>query len=477
MQELSSRQLHSVLGDFTFFSHFSVDRLSTCDASNMSFLCWPNGAPCLIANLYLQSLLKSRGRTRNGLSRKGRKGGSMGDFAGKVAQLLRRCYREKIDPINLTDNNFRDFIVEIRLEKSELNSAQYKKNENSVIATGRVWLDFLVFVGGFYRNKNFVSPTGMIRAREETYVIKAQGGKNVTKNYLTHHSFGRPHREHHRDPITNDQIRLLKTANRKDKTPDFVKVRRNVMIELFTDLGPRRGELANLRVKDVRNALAMETPVLRLDTLKREEGAERYVPIFMPTLQKIDQFIDGDRRKLMRKVYKGGKDHGFVFVSARTGKPLSAAVFSNEILALRKLAGIEPQVCTHMFRHAMITRVFTHYISRHELNNADDFRRALLDTKTFLAEIVSWTGHLDPKSVEYYINLAFRNLASYTETLTSAHLTMAMDKYFQLEEELLDKLEEGMPVAEYKKELKALKELAHKDFEISEKRESSLQNN
>ncbi|WP_433885385.1 tyrosine-type recombinase/integrase [Pseudomonas vranovensis] len=474
MQTLGNRQLHSLLGDFTFFDHFSVDRLSTCDASNMSFLCWPNGTPCLIGNLYLQSLLKSRGRTRNGLSRKGRKGGSMGDFAGKVAQLLRRCYRDKIDLINLTDKNFRDYIIEIRQEKAEFNPAQNKKTENSVIATGRVWLDFLVFVGGFYRNKNFVSPSGMIRAREETYIIKVRGGRNVSRSYLTHHSFGRPHREHHRDPITNDQIKLLKAANRKDKAPDFVKMRRHVMIELFTDLGPRRGELANLRVEDVRNALKMETPVLRLDTLKREEGAERYVAIFMPTLQKIDQFIDGDRRKLMRKVYKGGRDHGFVFVSSRTGKPLSAAVFSNEILALRKLAGIESQVCTHMFRHAMITRVFTHFISRHELNNADDFRRALLDTKTFLAEVVSWTGHLDPKSVEYYINLAFRNLSNYTETLTSAHLTMAMDKYFQLEEELLERLEEGMPVAEYKKKLKALKELAQKDFEISEKRESSL---
>ncbi|MOA63705.1 hypothetical protein D3C78_1895260 [compost metagenome] len=51
---------------------------------------------------------------------------------------------------------------------------------------------------------------------------------------------------------------------------------------------------------------------------------------------------------------------------------------------------------------------------------------------------------------------------------------MAMDKYFELEEELLEQLEEGMPVAEYKKNLKALKELAQQDFETAEKRESSL---
>lgn len=474
METVTSRQLHSLLGDFQLFSHYSVGRTSTRDASNMSFLCWPNGSPCLIGNLYMQSLLNSRGRTRNGLSRKGRKGGSMGGYAGMVGQLLKRCYRDQIDPINLTDKTFSNYITEIRKEAADYNPAQPKKTQNSVIATGKVWLDFLVFVGNFYRNKQFVSEVGTIRAREEKYYIKVRGGKSIAKTYLWHYSFGEPHREHHRDPITSEQIKLLKKANRKDNASDFVKARRQVMLDMFTDTGARRTELANLKVEDIRNALALPEPMLRMDTLKREDGAERFVPVFKQMLRKVDQFIDGERRKLMRKVYKGGKDHGFVFVSSRTGKPLSSAAFSNEILALRKLAGIESQVCAHMFRHAMITRVFTNFIARHELNNPDDFRRALLDTQTFIAEVISWTGHLDTKSVEYYINLAFRDLANYTETLSSAHLTMAMDKYFALEEELMEQLEEGMSVAEYRKQLKELKELAQQDFDIAEKRSSSL---
>lgn len=474
MQAVTSKKLHSLLGDFTFFSHFSVDRLSTCDASNMSFICWPNGSPCLIGNLFMQSLLTSGGRGRNGVSRKGSKGGTMAGYAGHVGQLLKRCYRDNVDPINLTDRLFSDYIVEIREEPAAYNPAQGKKSENSVIATGKVWLDFLVFVGTFYRNKNFVSKTGTIRAREETYYIQVRGGRRIAKTYLWHHSFGKPHREHHRDPVTSEQIQMLRAANRKDKTTDFVKMRRLVMIELFTDLGPRRGELANLKVQDVRNALRLDTPVLRLDTLKREEGAERFVPILAPTLRKLDQFIDGPRRKLMRKAYKGGKDHGYVFVSSRTGKPLNDTRFSNEILSLRKLAGIESQICPHMFRHAMITRLFTQFIARHELNNVDDFRRAFLDTETFTAEIVQWTGHLDHRSVEHYIHLAFRDLSSYTETLSSAHLTIAMDKYFALSKDLEQQLEEGLQVAEYLRLRNELKELYQLDSDIAEKRTTSL---
>ncbi|WP_110946405.1 tyrosine-type recombinase/integrase, partial [Pseudomonas bohemica] len=433
----------------------------------------PIMAAILPCRLFVQNL-NSRGRSRNGLSRKGSKGGSMGERAGKLGQLLKRCYRDNIDPVNLDDKVFRDYITEIREEPADYNPAQSKKSQNSVIATGKVWLDFLVFIGTFYRKKNHVSETGAIHAREETYYIRVRGGKKIAKTYLWHYSFGKPRREHDRDPVTSEQIQTLRAANRRDRASDFVKARRLVMIELFTDLGPRRRELTNLKVQDVRDALRLENPVLRLDTLKREEGAQRFVPILAQTLRKLDQFIDGPRRKTMRQAFKGGMDHGYFFVSSRTGKPVSDTLFSNEILRLRKLAGIPLQVCPHMFRHAMITRLFTQFIARHELNNSDDFRRALLDTETFKAEIVQWTGHLDHTSVERYIHLAFRDLSSYTETLSSVHLTIAMDKYFALENDLKQQLKEGLPINEYIEQMNELEELYKRDAESAKKRTTAL---
>lgn len=474
MNSPSTRKLYSLLGEFKTFSHFSVDRLSTRDATNMPFMIWPNGSPCLIGNLYMQSLLSRKGRGQQGLSRKGQKGGSMGDYAAKVSQLLRKCYRDGLDPITLHDGNFTDYIDEIRNETSSFSPAQPRKSETSVVATGKVWLDFLGFVGRLYGVPNFVSLEGAIRAREEKYATVSRNGKKIYRTYLTHHSFGEPHREHRRSPITKEQIEQLKAAIRKDKAPAFVRVRRACMIELFSDTGARRTEVANLKVDDVLKALELEHPVLRLDTLKQGEGAERYVPVFSTALEKLKQYIEVERRKIMRTVYKGGKDHGYFFVSATTGRPLTSAAISNEINHLRKVAGIKSQVCAHMFRHAFITNLFIRFIKRHELTNKDDFRRALLDSQTFLAEVISWTGHLAPQSAEYYINLAFRDLSSYTETVNSVHLIMAMEKYFSEENELLALLEEGMPVSEYSHRLKALQEMAHKDFEIARQRESSL---
>jgi len=414
------------------------------------------------------------GRGQQGLSRKGDKGGSLGDYASKLGQLLRRCYQDGIDPISLSDGKFTDYIVDIRREPSISNPSQPKKSEASVIATGKVWLDFLSFVGRFYGDNDFVSAEGTIRAREETFATTTRSGKKITSTYLTHHSFGKPNREHRRLPITKEQIALLKASIRKDTVPATVKVRRACMIDLLTDTGARRTELANLKVADVLRAMEMEHPLLRLDTLKREEGAERYVPVFSTALRKLRQYIEVERRKIMRSVYKGGKDHGYFFVSSTTGKPLTSSVISNEILQLRKLAGIKSQLTAHMFRHAFITNLFILFIQRHQLTNPDQFQQALLDSQTFTAEIISWTGHLDPKSVERYIHLAFRDLSKYTETVSSVHLVMAMDKYFAEEDELVSMFEEGMPKEEFKKQLLALREMAQQDFTIAKERESAL---
>ncbi|WP_177342435.1 hypothetical protein [Pseudomonas sp. ABFPK] len=48
-----------------------------------------------------------------------------------------------------------------------------------------------------------------------------------------------------------------------------------------------------------------------------------------------------------------------------------------------------------------------------------------------------------------------------------------MEAYFERQAELTRRLEEGLSVEEYKKELKLLKELVQKDFEVARVREAT----
>jgi hypothetical protein len=54
------------------------------------------------------------GRGGKGLSRHGGKGGSIGEYASKISPLVRYCFRYRTDFIGLSDQQFSDFIDELR---------------------------------------------------------------------------------------------------------------------------------------------------------------------------------------------------------------------------------------------------------------------------------------------------------------------------------------------------------------------------
>jgi len=87
--------------------------------------------------------------------------------------------------------------------------------------------------------------------------------------------------------------------------------------------------------------------------------------------------------------------------------------------------------------------------------------------------VTQWTGHLDPDSINAYLHLALAASADYAETVNSVHMQRAMEAYFERQAELTRRLEEGLSVEEYKKELKLLKELVQKDFEVARVREAT----
>ncbi|MNE86532.1 hypothetical protein D3C80_1836440 [compost metagenome] len=84
-----------------------------------------------------------------------------------------------------------------------------------------------------------------------------------------------------------------------------------------------------------------------------------------------------------------------------------------------------------------------------------------------MVEVTQWTGHMEPSSIEAYINLAFQSLANYSTTITSVHLVRAMHVFDAKQAELIINLEQGMPVNQYKLEIQTLIQLRDEDFNIA----------
>lgn len=470
----TSQKLYTLLGEHKTFGSFSVDRILMRDATNIPFMSWPNGSPCIIGNLFMLTLFNRKGRGGGrGLSRSGEGGGTMGDYAAKLSQLLRLCHRDGRDPVMMNDGNFADYIDELRKEISPKNPSVKKRTEDSITEIGRVWLDFLGFVGRINGYDDFVSPEGRIRAEMKSFEFVDNSGNKSRRSYLVHHSFGPPSRRKSRNPITTEQIILLKETSRKSNETNFVRARRSLLIDLLTDTGARRSEIANLTIDDVKKAKAMEKPTLSMTTLKRGEPVIRQVPVTPTLLHLLDTFIEKQRRNLMKKIYKGGKDHRFFFVSETTGRPLSSKTLYNEISKLKSLSGIESQICPHMFRHRFITEYFLDFIRQHHIDNVDDFRRNLVNTEIFKTEVIQWTGHLNPTSINTYLHLALKALGDYSATVTSIHMKRAVDGYFMREKELRQRLKEGMAIEEYLAELDLMQSLYEEDLAVAQSREST----
>ena len=241
------------------------------------------------------------------------------------------------------------------------------------------------------------------------------------------------------------------------------------MLLLLEHTGARRGEISRILVKDIHNALEMDEPMLRLETWKQGVSSQRLIPVHKMVLSDVKKHIDFMRRK----VVKGKVDDGFLFISQTSAKGISPDTITSEISLLKKAAGIKEKISPHMFRHAFITNKFVQLIKQHELENPDQFRQSLLSSKTFIIEVMMWTGHKSAEAVERYIHLAFKKVANYAATVSSVHLASAMQVFDHKQRELLNRLKTDLSVEEYEAELLELQRLRDEDFEIAGRRVSA----
>ena len=474
MKNKEPAKLFQLVPELTLFSHYSLGKVSTKDGDNMPHMVWPDRSPCLLANLYMLSLRVRRGRSgRQGLSRRGSKGGTMGEYAQKLSQLIRFCYNNNWDFINLSDDKFTSFINSLRNEKSGINPEIRKKTETTVIAVGRICLDFLCFVGEFHGDPNFVSANGTILASQQSVSITYDNrSEKISRSYWNHHSFSGGERRKKRNPIPAVNIEKLRAAVDEAGGSRFLQSRRHCTLSILEQVGARRGEVAQIKVFDVMNASKMEYPMLRIITLKRESDSYRSVPVSHMLLADLKKHIRIYRNKIVKRKIGKANEHDYFFISETTGKPLKEDTITSEISFLRSTANIEEQACAHMFRHTYITNLLVLLIRRHDFEHPGDFRQALISSEKFKTEIMQWTGHRSASSLETYIDFAFAKVKSYAETVSSVDLIRAQELFDKMSLQLLERLKNGrITVDEYSYQYLKLVDLKSKDFEAAQTRE------
>jgi integrase len=467
MRKADGSKLYVNLKSLELFSHSALGKVVTMDGDNMPFVMWPDRSPCHLANMYMLVLRNRPGRGGRGLSREGSNGGSIGEAASKISPLIRYCYRNGINFTEMNDGHFSELIGELRREQVAGGAGELKRTENTITAIGRVCLDFLNSIGRFFGQPDFIAVDGVIRAETKKYAVQING-KKAYRDYLHHHSFSSGNRLHKRSPISAQNIGMLRKAIDESSGCQFIKDRQHVLITLLENTGARRGELGKLMVSDFMAALTMADPMLKIHTLKRG-GGTRMIPVSRMVLQQVSDHIKFERRHVVKNTIGLDNDHGFLFVSSRSGKRLASEGISKQIEKLRIHAGISEQACAHMFRHAFITKLFVMLIERHNIENPEGFRRMLITTKKFAFEVLKWTGGKSIQALDYYIDLAFAKVENYKATVQAVDLARYMEIFDQGLGRLTDTLERNRDVDCYLRDLKRLIKLRNADFAAATK--------
>lgn len=424
----TNRQLYSLTERGFETPHYvgHDGRLHVRPGDNIPLVVWPDGSWCHAANRFL------REQFEKGLSRRNR-GGSLAVAAAQITHLLRFCYRRRVDPSELSDNQFREFMAQLVSEMSATRPGQRRRDANSNIAIGRKCLEFLSSVGRHADIPDLVSDEGQIRAIRRTHRVKPTGRSARVRSvdYWEHAAFPNADPLRKRLPISGGKIEDMRRAVAKLSKTSHQRQRRHTILRLLEVTGARRGEIAEVTVEDVRKATEMEWPMLRLPTLKKRGGRApyRWVPLARHDATFIRQYADVHRRSVLRRRRPGKADHGILLISGSDGEPLRANTITQEVRQLRIAAGITEKACAQMFRHRFITKLFVALLEQHQVENQDEFRRLLIDGEQMKQKVAEWTGHSRLESLDTYINLAFDEVCNFKRVYDLTSVSLAIDSF------------------------------------------------
>ncbi|EHD0093221.1 site-specific integrase [Vibrio vulnificus] len=403
------------LKGFEQWSHLGFDgKLIFRKSLDIPFITYSNHVPCYEANAYIHKLI-----VRN------LKSDTIRGYAHDIIHLVHFIEKQPLlsQFSQLTDATFTLFIQSLQAERTPL--GELKRKNNSVIKVAHTCLDFLQFVQDFHDLSSFIGKDkgNSIQILEKPYKRKQEGHKGFIEGVkVTHTSVPTKDEIKKRHPVSGDDAlrvwEFIKSQKNKDK-----RRRDMALYTSMEQLGARVSELHLIKMTDYEEA--RRTGMLTLTTLKRkDDNTTRKIPVPHLLLSVIADYI-----KIRKKVMKKKKaKHDYLFISLKTGQPLSADSWTTYMNLWKKELGIEGELHPHLWRHAFITDKLKELIlATKEVNDKDDFRKHLLHTQTFKMQLQQWTGHTILSSLDVYIDLAFADIHGYTEVYNAASLKSSVD--------------------------------------------------
>ncbi len=386
---------------------------------------WPDGTPCSLVEMYLVS------RFRRGVSVR-EDGGSLRAIVAKLAHLIRHCWRIKRDFWELDDEDVYGLVQALMEEMKPEAPLVHVRDNNTVRAIIATTVEFLLWVqtevmvalpligvGHEYRIQ--LVERKVLDTRRNRYIIQR----------IYHRLPPRDTKEPKR-PISRDKRNALweavsrmagfsvvppgwaRSGDCGSLLNQYLKARRELLLELLEATGARPGELSRLSVSS--NEDCYKSQELVLLTLKRRRHVERKIKLQPGVAMRLSVFISKRRAALLKEIQAAGAvsypiDRVFIGIN---GAPMSERSMVSEFWRISKVAGLEEyQSCMSMFRHRFITKQVAIHLGIY-LSEENKTREMMTDAdyRTILKKVATITGHGVEASLLHYIDLAWDELGT-----------------------------------------------------------------
>lgn len=414
--------------------YFFNNKFKTKVFSKFPFFTYSNGMPCLPLNSYIQSeqIVKLSEET-------------LFKMSYSLTHILRFCESNKIKLSNFIENDLLAFSQSLQEEDRE--------NRTTVFILSNT-LSFFNYLG----NKFLDIDNYCIDILHCFYKKTLTKGNKEVKS-LSHICFPTKEPNKRRSPVSLVNIEKMYENVGETTNSTFVQKRNRVILKLLEITGARVGEIALLTVEDIQNVLNQENPSLKIRTLKRRGGLidYRYVPVNKADFNEVLTYIKIYRSKVIKNTIGKANDEGFLLVNKNTGKAILSITITNEINKIRKVAGIEENVCAHMFRHRFITNLFIQLIKQYDIQNKDQFRNSFMDLENLKVYIQQATGHKNVNSLDSYIDIAKSELTNMNKVVDNLLEVRDIESIEKEKQRLLNMLKnKEITTTEYIKQIEKL---------------------
>lgn len=376
-------------------------------ASCVPIMRYPDGRICYFANMFVMEIYSQGYSLTN-------RGGTIKTYMSLLSPIITYTYNNRLTFPEFTDTRFQHFMLTLNAFKE--NGTRPSHNQQIKIICQS--LDFLEYVGTVIDQPKFVSKHGIIQAHrvsatDESITSHRENQSGSIQRKIRWQIENMPLYSYpgHGVAMGLDALAELKKATAGASSP-FLAQRNALLIEIMHASGSRRGETSPIKVADIKNALEnIYTPnCLSLKTLKHGRLEYREITIPGATLEMANEYIQNARRAKIRKTIGKADDHGYLFISERTGAPLSTNTITNIFGKLRKFAGITEKAHPHQLRHLYIHEQMDDlvFLLESSMNTSvhSSYRLSLIAS----LKLMQKTGHRSIQGLEHYLHEYYEEL-------------------------------------------------------------------